>query len=169
MDKIRAYVGLENPDEQDDLKQWYREFDEACTLTRTQRFIGFGICFIVGWIITLLALLTLPSILTSPERFALLYATGSIIALCSTAFLFGPCAQLKSMFKPVRAIATTIYILSIGLTIFCAVYVQSVLAVIGALIIQFLSMCWYCLSYIPYGRKMVTNCCKSCCQGLCDE
>lgn len=90
------------------------------------------------------------------------------------------------MFDSKRWIASTIFLGSIALTIGAAVGLKSVPLSIIAVIIQFLALGWYCLSYIPYGRcvaharflvrlltlansrlpflsarSMVTKCCKS--------
>ena len=37
-------------------------------------------------------------------------------------------------------------------------------AVIGCMIAQFLASCWYSLSFIPFARTIIKNCCKSCCK-----
>jgi len=124
---------------------------------------GFGICFATGWVIAFAGCFALPSIGTHPERFALLYTLGNIIALASTMFLWGPCSQLKKMFAPERLVATVVYLGSMALTLFLAFYVQKVLPVILSLILQCLAMVWYAASYIPFGQQMI----KSCLCGLC--
>ena len=43
----------------------------------------------LGWVISLLSLISLPQIATHPEKFALMYTFGNILSLCSTAFLWG--------------------------------------------------------------------------------
>lgn len=74
--------------------------------------------------------------------------------------------QMKTMFDSKRAIASGIYIASIALTLGCAIGLKSVPLTIISVIIQFLALGWYCLSYIPYGRSMVTKCCKSATEGV---
>jgi len=44
----------------------------------------------------------------------------------STMFLFGPCAQLKNMFKATRWIATVIYLVAMGVTLYCAFGVRHI-------------------------------------------
>src|SRR5690348_7706836 len=117
--------------------------------------IGFVACFAIGWVISLLSLLAIPQIASHPEKFALLYTFGNIISLFSTMFLWGPCKQIRDMFKPIRLGATIVYLLSLALTLFLAFYVQMVLPVLASILVQFCAMVWYSASYIPYGREMI--------------
>lgn len=153
MRKFRRMVGTD-----DEEKTWREEFDEQCTLSYTSRMWGFGICFSVGWVLTFLAVLTLPHLDEEPAQFALLYTCGNLLSLCSTVFLWGPCKQLKEMFHKKRWIATAIYLTAMAATIVVAITNGKVLPVLLCIMIQFLAMCWYVLSYIPYGRQMVKNC-----------
>lgn len=43
--------------------------------------------------------------------------------ISSSFFLIGPTRQLKMMFKPIRLIATIIYLGALGMTLFVAIYV----------------------------------------------
>ncbi|KAF4027744.1 Got1/Sft2-like family [Phytophthora infestans] len=47
-------------------------------------------------------------------KFGITYSLGNIISLCGSGFLVGPKQQVKLMFKPVRRIATVIYLLMIA-------------------------------------------------------
>jgi hypothetical protein len=133
------------------------EFEQACKMSYTTRLWCFGICFGLGWLISFLALFAIPQIATHPETFASLYTFGNIIALASTGFLFGPCSQLKKMIERKRIFATLLYLFAIGLTLFCAYHVKQVIPVLLALLLQFLAMLWYSLSYIPYAHTCIIN------------
>ncbi len=61
------------------------------------------------------------------------------------------------MFSPVRLIATLIYLGAIALTLWAAIGLKSGLLTLVAIIIQFLALIWYTLSYIPYARTCVKN------------
>merc|ERR1740123_1258645 len=106
----------------------------------------------------MMACFALPQIKTNPAKFAVLYTFGNVIAIASTCFLWGPCAQLKSMFKSHRLIATSIYLCSMIATLYCAFTHQKTILVIFCIIVQFAALLWYCLSFIPYARQMVTSC-----------
>jgi hypothetical protein len=76
-----------------------------------------------------------------------------VFVSCSTFFLNGPVAQVKSMFAADRFIATLMYLGTLALTLGLALSGQPVGWVVAALILQVIAMCWYALSYIPYGRE----------------
>ncbi|KAI0797858.1 Got1/Sft2-like family-domain-containing protein [Abortiporus biennis] len=123
-------------------------------LTRMQRLYGFGGCLAIGFILSLLGsiLLFLPGQLGS---FAILYALGTVISLVGTGFLIGFMRQLKLMFKPVRVVATIIFLASIGLVFVGAFVIKSDILCLIFVIIEYLAYTWYTLSYIPYARSAV--------------
>ena len=97
-------------------------------------------------------------------NFAVFYSLGNIIAISSTGFVWGPKKQCKKMFHKSRAIATVIYLVCIVATLIVACADlgmengAKIAVCIVLIIIQFIALCWYCLSYIPYARTMVKNC-----------
>ena len=95
-------------------------------------------------------------------QFGVLYTLGNIVALFSTAFLFGPVRQLKNMFHSKRAIATIIYLATLIGTLVVAIMTGSIIAVLCMIIVQFLALVWYTLSYIPYARDLVWGCLSKC-------
>ncbi|GJQ11529.1 hypothetical protein GpartN1_g4072.t1 [Galdieria partita] len=129
------------------------------SLTRTQRLVGFAMCFVAGALMLFLSVMMLPTSALRPAKFALSFTLGNILVLFSTAFLIGPYRQLQYMFKPVRLLATCIYLISLFMAIFFSVtkvklryplVVLSIIVEIGALL-------WYCASYIPFGQAMITR------------
>lgn len=134
--------------------------DESCpglSLTRTQRFYGFGICFVLGFLISVLSSLSV--IGGKLSTFAVLYTLGNIVSLASTGFLVGFVKQLKTAFKPVRVWATVIFLVSMILTLVVALVLKNVALTILCCIIQFCALFWYSASYIPYARQMIRSCC----------
>jgi len=87
--------------------------------------------------------------------FAVLYALGTIVSLLGTGFLIGFLLQLKLMFKPVRILATIVFLVSIGLVFVAAFALHNEILCIIFVIIEFLAYTWYTLSYIPYARTAV--------------
>ncbi|KAK7198384.1 Got1/Sft2-like family [Novymonas esmeraldas] len=87
--------------------------------------------------------------------FGVLFTIGSLLCLGSTFFLAGPVRQFKSMFNEGRWIASTVYIITMVLTILCAVLLNSGLLTILMSVIQLLALAWYILSYIPFARDLV--------------
>jgi len=121
------------------------------SLSRTQRLYGFIGCTGVGFVLSILgtALLFLPGQL---GVFAVLFALGTIVSLVGSGFLIGFGRQIKMMFKPVRLIATIIFLGSIAMIFVAAFVLNNDLLCIIFVIIQYLAYIWYSLSYIPYAR-----------------
>lgn len=138
-----------------------QEFDNYCKLSKKQRMRGFVACFVTGWILTACSLI----VLFKPAYFAILYTLGNVTALLSTCFLWGPKSQCKAMFKPIRAGATILYLVSMIFTLVIAFTIAIGPLVLLGLAVQFCAMVWYAASYIPYGRamikKMIGGVCKS--------
>jgi len=133
------------------------EIGEQCSLSLKQRIIGFLICLGLGLFFCIFSIFFIASIVLNPSAFAVPYTLGNILAVCATAFLVGPCRQLKNMFSPVRIIATLIFIGAMVLTLVAAFVLKSQLLVLLAVVIQFCALVWYCLSYIPYARACAKN------------
>ncbi|KAJ3556901.1 hypothetical protein NM688_g1770 [Phlebia brevispora] len=92
-------------------------------LTRTQRLYGFVGCLVIGFVLSLLGSILLFVGLTG--SFAVLYALGTVISLVGTGFLLGFGRQLKMMFKPVRVLATIVFLGSIVLVFIGAFVIGS--------------------------------------------
>ena len=132
------------------------------SLSWNQRWYGFCGCFVLGGLMSLLSSFAL--VKGDITNFAVFYSLGNIIAISSTGFVWGPKKQCKKMFHKSRAIATVIYLVCIVATLIVACADlgmengAKIAVCIVLIIIQFIALCWYCLSYIPYARTMVKNC-----------
>ncbi|KUF89256.1 hypothetical protein AM588_10002133 [Phytophthora nicotianae] len=96
-------------------------------------------------------------------------------------FLVGPKQQLKLMFKPVRRIATIIYLVMIavvftvalaaprlGLVVLLLVLIHlvgllSLIATYSFTSTNHSTFCRYSASYVPYGRKILTSIAQKIC------
>ena len=166
MDRARGAMGLQ-PTRRDEM------VDSMCPQwTAKQRLYGFGICFGIGCLISLGSMFFFRKLLAGhPTGFAVNYTVGNIVSLASTGFLIGPARQLKRAMSPTRIGAFITYVSAIVATIFCSLVLphiaphMSVASIAGlvivCIIIQFVAMFWYCLSYIPFGRRMCKACCVS--------
>jgi len=122
-------------------------------LTRTQRLYGFVGCIAVGFLLSILgSIVFFVGLLT---LFAVLYVLGTIVSLIGTGFLIGFKKQLTMMFKPVRVVATIVFIASIALVLIAAFVLKNDILCIIFVIIEYLAFTWYTLSYIPYARSAV--------------
>ena len=138
--------------------------DDGCmpSLSYTQRMYGFAGCFCLGALMSFLSSFSL--IRGDIVQFAIFYSLGNCIAIASTGFVWGPKSQCKKMWHKSRAVATGIYLFCIvaTLVVACADLGMEKGAQTGVcialIVVQFIALCWYCLSYIPYARTMVKNC-----------
>ncbi|GBG73987.1 hypothetical protein CBR_g17698 [Chara braunii] len=153
--KLKSILGIEEAQEEQTMQD---ELNEMCNLTYEQRMYGFGICLGLGILCAFLSSL----LLFSPTRFAIVYTFANILCLGSTGFLIGPLRQVKMMFDKSRAVATIIYLGAMVLTLVAALRLKIVLLTIIFIIIQMCAFVWYCLSYIPFARRMVQSCFQSC-------
>lgn len=122
-------------------------------LTRTQRLYGFVGCLIIGFALSLLGSILL--FLGQLGSFAVLYTIGILVSLVGTGFVIGFASQFKLMFKPVRIIATVVFLGSVGLVFVGAFVLKNEVLCIIFVIIEYLAYTWYNLSYIPYARSAV--------------
>ncbi|KAG5511446.1 hypothetical protein JKF63_07409 [Porcisia hertigi] len=120
------------------------------SLTFKQRVQGCIGCAGLGALFFLLSWITV--FLADYALFGVLFTLGSLMCLGGTFFLAGPLRQLKSMFSEGRWIASIVYILTMVLTILCAVVLHSGFLTILMSIIQLLALGWYILSYIPFAH-----------------
>jgi len=124
-------------------------------LSKKARLYGFIGCLVVGFVLSLLASIIL--FLGQLGIFAVLYVLGTIVSLVGTGFLIGFFKQLKLMFKPVRIVATIVFLASIGLIFVGAFVLKNDLLCLIFVFIEYLAYTWYTLSYIPYARAAVTK------------
>lgn len=143
------------------------ELSEFCPkLTYQQRLIGFGACFVIGYLITFLSFNYFIDLIEgNPVPFVLIYTLGNIISLLSSLFLCGPKKLLLNMFDEKRKVVTTIYLSSLLVTlIICFIEFQKdakLVVLVLLLIVQLCSSVWYSLSYIPFARRAVKRCFKN--------
>lgn len=159
MDKLRRALSGDEPESEE--QGIAAQFRDATTLAWSTRIQGFAICFILGFIFSIIgtALIALPRGLII---FAMLYTIGNIMSIASTMFLMGPWKQLKKMFNETRVLATIGVIVFMILTLVAALYKRSVVLSLIFCICQFLAFTWYSLSYIPYARDVVRKTLTSC-------
>jgi hypothetical protein len=79
--------------------------------------------------------------------------------------------QVKSMFASTRAVATCVYLAMLVLTLIVA-FAEGLKGraplLVLCILVQFVAMCWYVLSYIPFARQVVCSAVKGCC-GCSDD
>lgn len=158
MDKLKKALSGDDGDEEQGI---VTQIIDSSTLSWSTRIKGFLICFILGFVFSIMGSLFL-FLKNGLTLFGIFYTLGNITALSSTCFLMGPLNQLKKMFASTRIIATALVLILILLTLLSAFWWKKTGLVILFCILQFIAMTWYSLSYIPYARDAVKKCFESC-------
>lgn len=86
---------------------------------------------------------------------------GNLVSVCSSLFLYGPVKQIQSMCATVRLLTTLAFFFFMGLTLFCAFYVQNGVLVLLCAFFQFCALFWYTISYIPFMQSCLCSCFKT--------
>ena len=127
-------------------------------LTYMQRLTFFVIFFAGGCLMSLLSTMYVPTIAIAPSKFAVPYTLGNITSILAMSFLIGFHRQCKSMFDESRALASAVFLISMGLTLYCSFFLRSGIGTLACVIVQFCAYVYYCASYIPYGRSFLRGC-----------
>ncbi|CAM9196879.1 unnamed protein product [Discosporangium mesarthrocarpum] len=158
----RRLLGQE-PEEKTAMQEMEEAVCLLCpTMTWKQRIIGFAFCLTIGFILTFGSVFRILQLLTgNPIPFVVFYSLGNAVSICSSFFLSGPWSQVKKMFAPTRVAATVVYLSTLGLTLTVAslpvVPLRGVFLLV-LVVVQFIAMVWYSLSYIPYARQWFATC-----------
>jgi hypothetical protein len=126
------------------------------SLTFTQRIIGFAVCLGIGILLEVGAFIALFQ--KDFTTFAVVNTLANIMALTGTLFLSGPKKQIKKMFEQTRIVATCVYLFTMVLTFVVALALKIDWLTVLVVIVQYLAMIWYGLSYIPYAREAIKRC-----------
>lgn len=128
--------------------------DSLCpSLTFQQRLWGCIYCAGVGIALTVLGFLLLWT--GHIAGFAVTYTLGNLVSIGSSCFLFGPKRQCKSMFAAKRALATSIYLCAMIVTLIVAFKHGPFPIIIILIVTQWCALIWYLASYIPFGQKII--------------
>ena len=126
------------------------------------RIIGFIISFFLGMFMMISSISQLFTLALGGQRlFAIWYTCGNIVCLSSSFFLMGPKKQCENMMKPERKLTSIILFISMFLCLILAFTGVSKLIIMIFIIVQFISLLWYVLSYIPGAQKLCSSCIKS--------
>jgi len=130
----------------------------AMNPVKTAQFVGI---FFVGAMLITLSFSFLPVLVIAPQKFALLFAIGSLIIMGSLAFLKGPKALASQLMQREKLPFSSAYIVGLVGTLVATIIMRSFIltAVFG--IIQAVALLYFLASYVP-GGKAVLNFCGRC-------
>mmetsp|Transcript_42837 Transcript_42837/g.83781 ORF Transcript_42837/g.83781 Transcript_42837/m.83781 type:complete len:179 (+) Transcript_42837:68-604(+) len=145
---------------------------EGCfSLTYEERVIGFLGCVGSGMFLNCFSVIRIGQLLLgNPVPFAVCFTIGNILSMGSMCFLVGPSRQCKNMLQPGRAGATVLYLSMMLCTLLVAfsnalTHLERVVLILICIALQVLALTWYCLSYVPFGRRYITSAVCSYCFG----
>ena len=125
------------------------------------RIIGFVISFIVGIFMMISSVSQLFTLALGGQKwFAVWYTLGNCVCLSSSFFLMGPKKQCEYMMKPQRKLTTMILFISMISCLIMAFTGISKIIILIAIIVQFLALSWYVVSYIPGAQNLCSSCIK---------
>ncbi|XP_059656243.1 uncharacterized protein LOC132303138 isoform X3 [Cornus florida] len=149
-EKVKMLVGMEADDEpaaeEESSFAFMDDFNRNCTLSTKQSILVFF----------------------NPIKFGITFTFGNLLSLGRFvyrfvySFLIGPKRQVTMMLDPVRIYATAMYLASLIVALFCALYVHNKLLTLLAILLEFGALIWYSLSYIPFARSMVSKVMVAC-------
>ncbi|ETI37300.1 hypothetical protein F441_16532 [Phytophthora nicotianae CJ01A1] len=134
------------------------------SLSYQERVIGCVTCFLLGFLLSLGSTFRLAKLVHgNPAPFAIAYTIGNILSIGCTTFFVGPWKQVQTMFHSKRRYSAVVYVVFIFVTLllcFSHHIHHRVFFVLISVLIQFMALVWYTLSYVPYGRSIARSCCK---------
>lgn len=125
------------------------------SLTRKQRLLAFFGFSAVSIFCFAVSLILLPVIVLKARKFALLFSLGSVCALASLAMLRGPSKFFGFMFSRERWMFSAGYVVSLVLTLYCAMGLRRTVPTVFAASFQFAIIGQCVLGYIPGGTTGV--------------
>lgn len=128
----------------------------AASLTlQPMRLAQFGGIFMLGMFLISTSFSFLPVLMIAPQKFALLFAFGSVTMLSSFAVLKGPAAFAGELVQRSRLPLTLSYAIGLLGTLFATIILKSYIltAIFG--ILQAVALLYFCASYIPGGQTIL--------------
>jgi len=137
----------------------------AALTTSPAKLAQFGGVFFVGIFLITMSFSFLPMLVVSPQKFALLFAFGSMTLLSSFAILKGPQAFLTSLIARDKLPFSGAYVIGLVGTLVATIGMRSFIltAVFG--IIQAFALLYFLASYVPGGQVILNMCGKCCSKG----
>ncbi|OWZ03209.1 putative membrane protein [Phytophthora megakarya] len=130
--------------------------DEFDQLSLNQRALGAVGCYVLSGLFAFAATVMLFTGVHHVRFYALFYSLSNVATFSSLIFIMGQNRLQKRMLSRKRSVTGRVWMGSLALTIIVAFFWPSHwFIVILLLLVQFGSMIWYSLSYIPFGRKFL--------------
>lgn len=133
-------------------QQWM----ETMGLSRTQRYMAFGICIAASLLLFLLAMFHLPLVVLRPARFVVPYCMASLFILVSFGFLHGFVSYSRHLFSRSKLPYSLWFMLSTLATLYSALSLHSYVLTVLMALVQMAAMMVFVVSYVPGGSSGIT-------------
>lgn len=132
----------------------------------------FGGLFLLGLFLISMSLSFLPMLVIAPQKFALLFAFGSMTLFSSLAVLKGPKGLLSSLAQRNQLPFSVAYVVSLVGTLVATIIMKSFVltAIFG--ITQAIALLYFLASYVPGGKMLLDfcgKCCTKCARTVCGQ
>uniref|UniRef100_A0A914D1B0 Vesicle transport protein n=1 Tax=Acrobeloides nanus TaxID=290746 RepID=A0A914D1B0_9BILA len=127
--------------------------ERVCGLSRMHRMVLFFMALFVAIFCFGMAAMLIPVLILQTRRFAALNTLGSISLLISFGFLWGPVPYVKVLFSPQRRVVTAAYVISVMITLYTSLWLQSTVFTLISAIFEAFALLWFIMSYIPGGDR----------------
>lgn len=130
----------------------------------------FGAVFFLGVFLLSMSFSFLPMLPISPQKFALLFAFGSITLLSSFAILKGPKAFATGLFQREKIPFSVSYLVGLVGTLVATIVLRSYIYTALFGLIQAIALLYFLASYVPGGQALLNACgrlCGRCARRVC--
>jgi Got1/Sft2-like family len=139
-------------------------------LTWRERALGCATCMISGYLLSFGSFFRIFALLFHGNPYPLVVncTLGNLLALGGSCFWAGPRQQREKMWQPQRRTASLAYVASLMGTLLLVVLPlpgPKALLLILCLVVQYVAVTWYCLSYIPYAQETIRSFVSQYCGG----
>lgn len=97
---------------------------------------------VISGLFFILAMMALPMVVLSPASFNLYFVFGSLNLQAAFAFWYGPFAFVKSMFSEGKRLIYCVYMCSVGLCLYIALFQGGYILSLVAILVQVVSLAW---------------------------
>lgn len=123
----------------------------------SQRVIAFGLCLLVGALLSLYSFTRLLTSIINPVGFILPYAMSNIIFFVMFGFLSGFKTYFGNLFSPAKRSFTIAFITSTICTLYFALSFRSYILNMAAMIVQIVVFVCFALTFLPGGASGVSS------------
>lgn len=125
-------------------------------LSRTQRYIGFGLCLLFATLFFMLSMMYIPIAVIRPAKFAMPYCMASLLVFLSFGFLLGFVNYSRHLVSRERLPFSILFFGSTLMTLYGATKNLGYIFTVMSVLIQLVCLVVYVISYVPGGQSGIS-------------